>query len=81
MPIKGKKSLSYTHTFKWPWMFLNKIVVALLGGKRIQSSRTTGYWNGLPFRSVGGLPIPGLEPASRSLPDIFVTTQPPGKPS
>ena len=38
------------------------------------------YWSGLPFSSPGGLPKPGIEPASSALADEFFTTEPPGKP-
>ena len=37
-------------------------------------------WSGLPFPSPGGLPNPGIEPASPALAGGFFTTEPPGKP-
>ena len=36
------------------------------------------YWSGLSFPTPGGLPNPGIEPASPAL--KFFTTEPPGKP-
>ena len=38
------------------------------------------FWSGLPLRSPGDLPHPGIEPASPVLTDGFFTTGPPGKP-
>ena len=41
------------------------------------------YWSGLPFPTLGGLPNPGIEPASLVSPVLageFFTTEPPGKP-
>ena len=38
------------------------------------------YWSGLPFRTPGDLPNPGIEPRSPSLTGGFLTTEPPGKP-
>ena len=38
------------------------------------------YWSGLPFLSLGDLPVPGIEPASPALAGRFFTTEPPGKP-
>ena len=41
------------------------------------------YWSGLPFPPPGGLPNPGIEPASLVSPVLageFFTTEPPGKP-
>ena len=40
------------------------------------------YWSGLPFLTPGGLPDPGIEPASLVSPALaggFFTTAPPGK--
>ena len=37
------------------------------------------YWSGLPFPSPGGLPNPGIEPASSSLAGKVFVTEPPGK--
>ena len=36
------------------------------------------YWSGLPFPPPGGLPDPGIEPASPALVGGFFTTEPPG---
>ena len=41
------------------------------------------YWSGLPFRTLGVLPDPGIEAASLTSPALtggFFTTAPPGKP-
>ena len=38
------------------------------------------HWSGLPFLSLGDLPVPGIEPASPALAGRFFTTEPPGKP-
>jgi len=42
-----------------------------------------GYWSGLTFHPLGGLPNPGTEPRSLASPALaggFLTTLPPGKP-
>ena len=36
------------------------------------------YWSGLPLPSPGGLPDPGIKPASPALPGGFFTAEPPG---
>ena len=36
------------------------------------------YWSGLPFPSPGGLPYPGIKPASPALAGRFFTTEPSG---
>ena len=38
------------------------------------------YWSGLPCPPPGGLPDPGIAPASPALAGRFFTTEPPGKP-
>ena len=38
------------------------------------------YWSGLPFRSPGDLPDPGIKPTSPILAGGFLTTEQPGKP-
>ena len=38
------------------------------------------YWSGLPLPSLGGLPNPGIEPASPALAGGFFTPEPPRKP-
>ena len=38
-------------------------------------------WSGLSFSSPGNLPGPGIEPMSTTLAGIFLTLEPPGKPS
>ena len=38
------------------------------------------YGSGLPFPSPGGLPDPGIEPASPALQVDSLPTEPPGKP-
>ena len=40
-----------------------------------------GYWSGLPFPLEGGLPEPGIDPASRELQLHSFTAEPPGKPN
>ena len=71
------KSLSRVWLFATPW------TVAYQAPPSIGFSRQE-YWNGLPFPSPGGLPDPGIEPASPAGPVLaggFFTTQPPGKSS
>ena len=36
------------------------------------------YWSGLPFRSPGDLPDPGIEPGSPTLEADALTSEPPG---
>ena len=38
------------------------------------------YWSGLPFRSLGDLPNPGIEPGSRALQVNFLPSELPGSP-
>ena len=38
------------------------------------------HWSGLPFPSLGNLPIPGIDPASPALQADSLTVVPPGKP-
>ena len=38
------------------------------------------YWSGLPFPPPGGLPDPGIEPASLALTGGLFTTEPSGRP-
>ena len=38
------------------------------------------YWSGLPFRSPGDLPDPGIKPTSPILAGGFLTSESPGKP-
>ena len=38
------------------------------------------YWSGLPFRSPGDLPDPGIEPGSPALQADALTSEPPRKP-
>ena len=38
------------------------------------------YWSGLPCRSPGDLPNPGIEPRSPALQEDASTAEPPGKP-
>ena len=40
-----------------------------------------GYWSGLAFPSVGGLPNPETKPKSPELAGEFFTTESPGSPS
>ena len=39
------------------------------------------YWSGLLCPPPGGLPDPGIEPASLALAGGYFTTEPPGKPN
>ena len=39
------------------------------------------YWSGLPFRSPGDLPNPGIEPRSPAFQADSLPAKPPGKPS
>ena len=39
------------------------------------------YWSGLPFPSAGDLPDPVIEPESPTLPGMFFTPEPSGKPA
>ena len=39
------------------------------------------HWSGLPFPTLGDLLDPGIEPSTPALAGVFITTEPPGKPS
>ena len=39
------------------------------------------YWSSLPFPSPGDLANPGIRPTSPALAGVFLTTEPPGKPT
>ena len=39
-----------------------------------------GYWNGLPFPSLGDLPNPEIKPRSPALQAYSLLSEPPGKP-
>ena len=63
----------HVHLFATPWT------------EACQASLSMGfsrqeYWSGLPFPPPGGLPNPGMEPASPALTDGFFITGPLGKP-
>ena len=67
--------LSSARLFATPW------TVALQAPLSMKFSRPE-YWSGLPFPTLGHLPIPGIEPESLVSPALvsgFFTTVPPGK--
>ena len=57
MKVRG---LSRVQLFATPW------TVARQAPQSMGFSRQE-YWNGLPFPSLGDLPIPGIEPGSPAL--------------
>ena len=64
------------------WLSVTPWTAARQAPPSIESSRQD-YWSGLPFPTPGGLPNPGIEPASLVSPILaggFFTTAPPGKP-
>ena len=70
------QSLSHVLLFATPW------TVACQASLTMEFPRQE-YWSGLPFRSPGGLPNPGIEPTSPTpcaLAGRFSTSEPPGKP-
>ena len=48
-------------------------------GSSVRGFSRQEYWSGLPFPSPGGLPDPGIKPASPALAGRFFTAEPPGK--
>ena len=67
------KSLSRVRLFVTPWTVAHQAPLSM-GFSRQE------HWSGLPFPSPGGLPSPGIEPASPALAGGFFTSEPPGKP-
>ena len=56
-----------------PWTVAHQVLL-FMGFSRQE------YWSGLPLPSPGGLPDPGIEPASPALAGGFFTAEPPGNP-
>ena len=65
--------LSRVRLFATPW------TVAFQAPLSMEFSRQE-YWSGLPFRSQGDLPDPGIEPGSPALQADSLPSEPPGKP-
>ena len=70
---KKVKSFSHVQLFVTPW------TVAYQAPQSTEFSRQE-YWSGLPFRSPGDLPDPGIEPGSPTLQADALPSEPPGKP-
>ena len=70
---KKVKSLSCVWLFVIPWTVVNQ-APPFMGLSR------QGYWNELPFPSLGDLPNPGIELGSPTLRAESLPTEPPGKP-
>ena len=68
------KLLSHVQLFATPWTVAHQAPPSM-GFSRQE------YWSGLPFRSPGHLPDPGIEPRSPTLRADALTSGPPGKPS
>ena len=66
------QSFSPVQLFVTPW------TVARQAPQSMEFSRQE-YWSGLPCPTPGGLPSPGIEPATPVLASGFVTSEPPGK--
>ena len=66
------KALSRVRILATPW------TVAYQAPPSMGFSRQE-YWSGLPFRSPGDLPNPGIEPRSPALQADTLTSEPPGK--
>ena len=67
------KSLSRVQLFVTPWIVAHQAPLSM-GFSRQE------YWSGLPFRSPGDLPDPGIEPGSPTLQADPLTFELPGKP-
>ena len=65
--------LSCVQLFATPW------TVACQTPLSMEFSRQE-YWNGLPFRSQGNLPEPGVEPGSPALQADPLPSEPSGMP-
>ena len=66
------KSLSHVQLFATPW------TVAYQAPSSMGFSRQE-YWSGLPFRSPGDLPDPGIEARSSALEADALPSELPGK--
>ena len=66
------KSLSRVRLFATLW------TVALQAPLSMEFSQQE-YWSGLPFRSPGDLPDPGIEAGSPAFQADALTSEPPGK--
>ena len=64
--------LSCVQLFVTPWTVVHQAPLSM------EFSRQE-CWSGLPFSFLGGLPNPGIKPASLALAGRFFTTKPPGK--
>ena len=65
--------LSRVRLFATPW------TIAFQAPLSMEFSRQED-WSGLPFRSQGDLPDPGIEPESPALQADSLPSEPPGKP-
>ena len=63
---QGVKSLSRVQLFAIPWTVVYQTFLS-----------RQGYWNGLPFPSLGDLPDPGIEPRSPALRVHALPSEPP----
>ena len=69
---KKVKLLSHVQLFATPW------TVAYQAPQTMEFSRQE-YWSGLPFRSPGELPNPGIDPGSPALQADALLSEPPQK--
>ena len=67
------RSLSHVQLFVTPWTVTWQAPLSM-GFYRQE------YWSGLPFPSLGGLPDPGIEPASPALQADSLLCEIPGMP-
>ena len=68
-----KVLLSLVRLFATPWTVAHQAPVFMVFPRQ-------EYWSGLPFRSPGDLPNPGIKPTSPIMAGGFLTAEPPGKP-
>ena len=71
--IPHAQLISHVQLFATPWTVTHQPPLSMEFFKQ-------EYWNGLPFPTLGGLPNPGMEPASPAssvLAGGFFTTEPP----
>ena len=61
------------------WLFVTPWTVALQAPLSVEFSQQE-YWSGLPFRSPGDLPDPGIEPRSPALQADSLPSESPGNP-
>ena len=83
---KQRKKKNMNFLWKWKWslsVFSNSLwphgLVAYQASPSMGFSRQE-HWSGLPFRSPGDLPDPGIKPRSPTLQADALTSEPPGKP-